>query len=255
LSTISFTFEDLCALFTKYPSRLMVGMISTDSEAPEHVHRPHIAIKQNGVVKREYRGFDEVHGDITLDVHPKGRPLSRHTPRSGRDRRQPFNLVVDIEKQLYAGEALRPDARACRARLHFRNGELYAREHAVNASFADLRTRRPSADAPSAVATKVGLDVEVPEDGYAVLHFEGETEDFVFKGDRNYEVEVVNRADAITLNHFQYFYDIVRPKPKQKLVPVSAQSVGPTPRWGDWLCILAAFGLADYLPPKSQTKD
>src|SRR5436190_13976422 len=88
MSTISFEFEDLCAFFTKDPSRLMVGMISTDNEAPENVHRPHIIIKENGVVKREYHNFSEINGDISLDVYPESKPFNHHTPRSGRDPRQ-----------------------------------------------------------------------------------------------------------------------------------------------------------------------
>ncbi len=33
MNNIRFSFEDLCAFFSRYPSRLMVGLISTDGEA------------------------------------------------------------------------------------------------------------------------------------------------------------------------------------------------------------------------------
>lgn len=254
MSTIRFTFEDLLAFFTKYPGRLMVGMIATDKEAPEDVHQPHIVIKENGVVKREYRNFAEINGDISLDVYPETEPLKDHAPRSARDPRQSFDKVVDIEKHLYPGVAMQADAKACRARMHFSNGELYSHAQAVNAVFADAKTKQPVAGAPSAFAAKAGLDVQVPNDGYAVLHFHNDTDDFVFKGGRDYQVEVLNRAPAIDFNHFRFTYNIVRPKPKSKIIPVSAQGVGPTLKAGDWACMIMAFGNSDYELPKGRKR-
>lgn len=251
MSTINFTFEDLCAFFTKHPSRLMVGMIATDNEAPQDVHHPHIVIKENGVVRREYNGFSEINGDISLDVYPKSEPLKHYTPRSPRDKRQSFNTVVDFEKQLYPENAFKADAKRCRARLHFDNGELYTCAHAVNAVFADSKTHTPYSKVPT-IGTKAGLDVQVPKDGYAVLHFNNDTEDFVFKGGRNYQVEVVNRAEAVDFNHFRYFYNIVSPKPKQRVIPISAQGVGVNVRLGDWVCLIGAFGKSDYELPANK---
>lgn len=253
MSTIRFTFEDLCAFFTKYPSRLMVGMIATDNEAPEDIHSPHIVIKENGVVKREYQDFAEINGDITLDVYPKGERFTHYAPRSARDPRQSFNSVVDIEKQLYPARGLKADPKACRARLHFNSGELYTCAHAINAVFADAKTKETQATAPL-IGTKAGLDVTVPKDGYAVLHFHNDTEDFVFKGGRDYQVEVVNRAPAIDFNHFRFFYNIVKPKPKTKLIPVSAQGIGVNVKAGDWACLIGAFSKSDYQLPKGKSK-
>jgi hypothetical protein len=253
MSTINFTFEDLCAFFTKYPSRLMVGMISTEGEAPEDVHRPHIIIKENGVVKREYRDFAEVHGDITLDVYPKGEPFKRHTPKSARDPRQSPGFLVDIEKQLYPRQKIRADAKACGARLYFSNGEFYTIKYHHGTVFADEKTGQPSGHKLTS-ASKIGLDVKVPDHGYAVLHFDGDTEDFVFKGGRDYEVEVVNRAEAMDFRHFAYFYKIVRPKPKHKLVPISVQGCEPVLGLGTYVCHGTGFGLADYPLPRNRKR-
>ena len=254
MSTISFEFEDLCAFFTKDPTRLMVGMISTDNEAPENVHRPHIIIKENGVVRREYHNFSEINGDISLDVYPESKPFVHHTPRSGRDPRQSFGMAVDIQKDLYPGETLRADGKRCRARMHFNTGTLYTSAHAVNAVFADAKTKTPSLTAPSTIGTKAGLDTEIPKHGYAVLHFHGDTEDFVFKGNRNYQVEVTNRADSIDFNHFQYFYNIVTPKPKRKIIPMSAQSIGLNVRAGNWMCLIGDFSQSDYDLPSGKKR-
>src|SRR5262245_55682248 len=186
MSTISFEFEDLCAFFTKDSTRLMVGMISTDDEAPEDIHRPHIIIKENGVVKREYHDFTEIKGDIILEVYPKGKPFKRYTPKSARDPRQSPNLIVDVEKQLYPRQKIKANARECRARLYFSSGEFYTLDYGRETVFGDEKTKQPSGHKLNS-ANKVGLDVEVPDHGYAVLHFDGDAEDFVFKGGRSYE--------------------------------------------------------------------
>lgn len=254
MSTIHFTFEDLCAFFTRYPSRLMVGMISTENEAPQDIHRPSIVIKENGVVKREYHDFSEINGDITLDVYPKGESFKRYVPRSARDPRQSFDLVVDIEKQLYPRDKMIADAKACRARIYFNNGELYTCTYATNTVFADAKTKQPDGRDPLPAASKAGLDVEVPNYGYAVLHFSNDTDDFVFKGGRDYEVEIVNRAQAIDFHHFAYFYNIVRPKPKHRLIPISAQTAQPALGLGNIFCTLTSFGKSEYSLPQGRTK-
>lgn len=254
MSKISFEFEDLCAFFTKDPSRLMVGMISTDNEVPENVHRPHIIIRENGVIRREYHNFSEINGDISLDVYPESQPFTYHIPRSARDPRQSFDSAVDIQKHLYPGATLNADAKRCRARMHFTSGTLYTSAHAINAVFAESKTKTPSSTTLPTIATKAGLDVEVPKDGYAVLHFHGDTEDFVFKGGRNYQVEVTNRADAIDFNHFNYFYNIVTPKPKQRLIPISAQGVGVNVQAGNWTCLVGQFSLSDYAVPGAKKR-
>lgn len=251
MNTIRFRFDDLCAFFTRYQSRLMVGMIPTEGEAPEHVHQPKITIRQDGMVKREYRGFEEISGDISLDVFPRGEPLTRHAPRSARDPRKPFDLLVDIENDLYPKEKLRVNSKLCRARLHFKNGELYTTRHMTDVKFADLKTGQLCAHAPSDIAIDAGLDIEIPKGGYAVLRFRNETEDFVFKGGRDYEVEIANRADSITAEHFRYFYKIMVPKPKRIWAPVSREVAGqPVPGTNPRNpCDPAAFGQADYEIP------
>src|SRR5882672_1043655 len=171
MNTIRFNFDDLCAFFTCYSSRLMVGMISTDGEAPEHVHQPHIIIRRNGVVEREYHTWTEINGDICLEVFPEGKPLSRYTPESLGDRRRPFSMLVDIENDLHPKEKLQVDPRLCRARLYFRNGELYSINQFTNARYADVKTGQLCGHAPTEVANKAGLEVEIPEDGYAKLRF------------------------------------------------------------------------------------
>lgn len=253
MSKISFTFEDLCAFFTKHKSRLMVGLIATDNEAPQDIHQPHLVIKENGIVRREYHGFSEINGDISLDIYPRHEPLTHYESKSSRDKRQSFGSVVDFENQLYPTNDFQADSKRCRARLHFNSGELYTCAHAVNAVFADSKTHSPYTKVPS-IGTKAGLDVQIPRNGYAVLHFYNDTEDFVFKGGRSYQVEVINRAEAVDFNHFRFFYNIVTPKPKKKLIPISAQGVGVNVRMGDWVCLIGAFGKSDYPVPK-QNKD
>jgi len=226
MSKIRFSFEDLCAFFSRYPSRLMVGLISTDGEAPEHVHQPHIIIKRNGVVEHEYHTWSEISGDICLEVSPGGKPLSRYTPELLGDPRRPFSMLVDIEKDLHPKEKLQVDPRLCRARLYFRNGELYSTHQFTNARYADVQTGQVCGHAPTDVAIKAGLDVEIPEGGYATLRFFNGTEDFIFRSGSDYEVEITNLAREITGDHFRYFYNIVHPQPERMWYFAAGESLG-----------------------------
>jgi hypothetical protein len=226
MNTIRFNFEDLCAFFTRYQERLMVGLISTDGEAPEHVHQPHITIKRDGVVEREYHTFAEVSGDICLEVFPEGKPLSRYVPYSHSDPRRSFDMLVDIEADLHPNEKLKVDPMLCRARLYFRNGELYSTNPITNVRFADVKTGEMCSHAPTEAATNAGLDIEIPEDGYAVLRFFNGTESFIFQSGSDYEVAVVNLAEAITGEHSKYFYNIVRPQPEHMWYCAAGERVG-----------------------------
>jgi hypothetical protein len=254
MNTIRFDFDDLCAFFGRYSSRLMVGMISTDGEAPEHVHQPHIIIRRDGVVEREYHTWAEINGDICLEVFPEGKPLSRYRPESLGDPRRPFSMLVDIEKDLHPKEKLQVDPRLCRARLYFRNGELYSTNRVTNVRFADVKTGQACGHAPTEMTIKVGLDVEIPEDGYAVLRFFNGTEDFIFRSGGDYEVEVTNLAEAIMGAHSKYFYNIVRPHPERMWYFAAGESLGlPTPGGnGTIWCPIIMFGSATWGWPVGQ---
>jgi hypothetical protein len=244
MNLIRFSFEDLCVFFSRYSSRLMVGLISTDGEAPEHIHQPHIIIKCDGVVEREYHTFAEVNGEICLEVFPEGKPLSRYSPQSPSDPRRSFDMMVDIENDLHPSERLPVDPMLCRARLYFRNGELYSTNPFTNVRFADVKTGKVCEHAPTEMAINAGLDVEIPEDGYAVLRFFNGTEDFIFRSGSDYEVEITNLAEAITGNHFKYFYNIVRPQPEQIWYFASGERLGlPAPGYsGDTECSEVQMG-------------
>jgi hypothetical protein len=233
MNTIRFNFDDLCVFFSRYTERLMVGMISTDEEAPEHVHQPHIIIKRDGVVEREYHTFAEINGEICLEVFPEGEPLSRYVPQSPSDPRCSFDMMVDLRKDLHPNEKLELDPKLCRARLYFKNGELYSTNPYTDVRFADVKTGQVCEHGPKEMTVNVGLDVEIPEEGYAVLRFFNGTENFIFRSGSNYEVEVTNRAEAITGDHFKYFYNIVSPQPEHIWYFASGERLGlPVPGWG-----------------------
>jgi hypothetical protein len=250
MNSIRFSFEDLCAFFSRYPSRLMVGMISTDGEAPEHVHQPHIVIKQDGVVVREYHTFAEVSGDICLEV-PEGKPLSRYVPQSASDPRRAFDRVVDIEKDLHPNEELQVDPMLCRARFYFMNGELYSTNLFTDVRFADVNSGQECDHAPREIAVKACLNVEIPEDGYAALRFFNGSEDFIFQSGSDYEVAVTNLAEAITGEHGKYFYNIVGSQPQQMWYVAGGESLGlPVPGTGGRTeCNCCAFSTATWETP------
>jgi hypothetical protein len=80
--------------------------------------------------------------------------------------------------------------------------------------------------------------------GYARLRFFNGTEGFTFRNGSDYEVEVTNRAEAITGNHFKYFYNIVHPKPEQMWYLADAERLGlPMAGTGQSTgCIVGTFG-------------
>jgi hypothetical protein len=152
-------------------------------------------------------------------------------------------MLVDIERDLHPKEKLQVDPRLCRARLYFRNGELYSTNQFTNARFADVKTNELCEHAPTKMTTQVGLDVEIPEDGYARLRFFNGAGDFAFRGGSNYEVEITNLAPAITGDHFKYFYNIVRPQPQEAWYFAGGERLGlPVAGTGNFLCSVATFG-------------
>jgi hypothetical protein len=257
MSTITFNFEDLCAFFTsKLHHRLMVGLIDnrgSDWSVPQRdVHQPLVKIKEvGGDVIRQYYGFDQVHGDIFLDLYQGASPhvLSELTEDDGR--RHPFNLLVDIEKTLYDGASLDVDAACCKARFHFRDGELYTRDRLFQVLFADLAGDVADDKQVPKAAIKCGLDVKVPDDAQAVLHFSNGAADFEFKKRRDYEVTITNRAENIRGDHFRFFYGILRQPPPFRLIPsqfTEIEARGIITQFDDPFCTIGGFGLAEFQP-------
>lgn len=258
MGTIRFTFDDLCAFFTSQVPHVMVGLIDTSDAPPQDIHHPHIIIEEEGgAIVGEYHGFNyhgykQIYGDIFLDVFPTADPLKFYEPLATlapSDERQPFNHLIDIESTLYPQQALEVQPDLCRARLHFRNGELYARGPLHKVKFTDLLTDTPCTTIPPVnAASTAGLDVFVPDNGYAVLHFSGNTNDFVFKGGNNYKVKVSNAAKTFTSEHFQYFYRILGQQPSNNLIPVGATTGanGNLFDMGGPFCMIGWFGRAVY---------
>jgi hypothetical protein len=107
-----------------------------------------------------------------------------------------------------------------------------------------VKTGQVCEHAPEDVTLKVGLDVEIPDGGYARLRFFNGTEDFIFESGSDYEVEVVNLADAITGDHFKYFYNITRQRPERMWYFANGESLG-LPAFGTGgqaMCMVGGFG-------------
>src|SRR5262249_7212504 len=152
----------------------MVGLIDNhkSAQSDKDVHQPLITIKEvGGDVIRKYYGFDQVQGDVFLDLYQGDSPhvMSQLTMEDGQ--RHPFDLLIDIEKTLYNGTHLDVDAAACKARFHFRDGELYTRDKLFEVKFEELTGAGKGNKQIAKAAIKCGLDVKVPDDGQAVLHF------------------------------------------------------------------------------------
>ena len=107
-----------------------------------------------------------------------------------------------------------------------------------------MKTGQVCGHAPTKVTINGGLDVEIPENGYARLRFFNGTEDFTFRSGSDYEVEVTNRAEAITGDHFKYFYNIVHPKPERMWYFAGGERLGlPVAGYGGMAsCTETTFG-------------
>lgn len=251
MSKITFAFEDLCALFTsKLPRQLMVGLIDnrqTEESVPRaDKHEPQILIKEvGGDVVKQYLGFKQLQGDIFLDLYngASRHVLSRLTKADGR--RHPFRYLIDIERQLYPNRRLGVDANACKARLHFRDGELYTTGRLFRIKFAEPDATKGGASKQAKAAITCGLDVTVPARGRAVLHFSQGADDFEFNPKKNYRVTVANQAPTVDRNHFKYYYGIMRQPPPVKLVP-NKFSTEDGAEASDPFCMIGGFGDADY---------
>jgi len=254
--TIEFTFEGLCPFFTSELTEersLTVGLIGV-FEANEVTHTPALRIfEQSFPEPITYRGTTSrmlLTGDAHLHiVSNDGIPAKNITADSS-------VKLLDIEG-LYDTETLVIDPQGCQARLHFNHGVLsqirpntvrvQALDHHMATEDEEEEEEEEEVEEVEEVEKEefsysVKLVITIPEDSYAVLHFQGDTDDYVFKDGRNYRVEVSSLPQPSNhdhqVNHFKYFYRLVNNPPNPILVPIDVfQGDGGNPT-----CMLASFG-------------
>jgi len=162
-----------------------------------------------------------------------------------------FDKSLDIEKQLYRKRPLKVNPDLCKAKFYFRHGALYS-------IFAQPPRKvffEPSGSNADAIyPIETGLEIEVPNNGYAILRFLNvDTSDFVFQGgeERSYYVTIENSpshhqngdVEAHDTNHFQFYYKLVE---NETLNPMYLPSVRMPTVDGGPFCMIGDFGLADY---------
>ena len=245
--TIEFTFEGLCPFFTSElieEKSLMVGLIGV-FEANEVTHAPTLRIFEHPFPEPiTYRGTTSrrlLTGDAYLHI------ISNNGIAAKDITSDPGVKFLDIEK-LYPTKTLEIDPQGCQARLHFNNGVLsQIRPNTVIVQALDHHMASESEEeveegVRQEFSYSVKLVITIPEDSYAVLHFQGDTDDYVFKAGRNYRVEVRSLPQPGNhdhqVNHFKYFYRLVKNPPQPILVPEDVFK----PDSGDPTCMLASFG-------------
>jgi hypothetical protein len=255
-STIEFTFEGLCPFFTSELTEeksLMVGLIGV-FEPNKVTHAPTLRIFENPLPEPiTYRGTTSrrlLTGDAYLHI------ISNNGIAAKDITSDTSVKFLDIE-ELYPTETLEIDPQGCQARLHFNNGVLsQIRPNRVivkalgsedeeeeeegegeHGEHGEHGEQVPKQD----FSYSVKLVITIPEDSYAVLHFQGDTDDYVFKAGKNYRVEVRSLPlpgnHDHQVNHFQYFYRLVNNPPNPILVPIDVYKSDS----GDPTCMLAAF--------------
>ncbi len=203
-------------------------------------------------------------GDIQLEVFGLAPGLNRNlTPtkiaelKERENKRRPedkpikvdnFDKSLDIEKELYSGKPLTVLPGLCKARFHFRHGTLYSifPVPPIPTVFQPPGSGAPDGNYP----VETGLEIEAPENGYAVLRFlNADTPDFVFQGgaDQSYHVTIENSppkhenhdAAASDPNHFRFYYKLVKADPP--LDPMYLPTTASSPN-ADPFCMNGGFG-------------
>lgn len=230
----------------------------TPSHEPSHEEDAHAAHQQS-----ECMGA--IFGDIALDIpglwpgidqelsKDKRMELQkRENARRPKDRPvkvDSFDKSLDIEKQLYGKYPLKVNPDLCKARFFFRHGRLHS-IFAQPPTPVIFEPRGSNADGIYPIET--GLEVEFPNDGYALLRFLNiDTPDFVFQGeDRSYYITIENSPldhqnghAADDTNHFQFYYNLVENgQLYPKYLPIDRKPAAD----GGPFCMNGDFGLADY---------
>jgi hypothetical protein len=293
MTKITINFKNFCSLFTsKLNDELMVGLLdlSDFNEVPgRDFHYPKVTIEAEKKIvdskgetvlvdqwtyegfgrKGESREGERVFGAIILDV-PGVEPRLNKALSPARvaeleekeNKKRPedkpikvdrFDRILDIENGLYRDRPLKVNPALCKARFHFRHGTLYSifPDPPIPIEFFPGGSGAEDGNYP----IETGLEIEVPDDGYAALRFlDSDTKDFVFQGGqgKSYTVTIDNSAgdhlcevdSSRDSNHFQYYYKLV--ESGQPLDPMYLPRLVSSPSAGDPYCIVSGFGKADY---------
>ncbi|HKX28104.1 MAG TPA: hypothetical protein VJ302_10450 [Blastocatellia bacterium] len=154
-----------------------------------------------------------------------------------------FDKVVDIQAQLYRGKSLKVNPWLCKTRFYFHHGTLFSVFRVSQGPVVFTPPNPNDVNKPYPIET--GLELVLPENGYAVLRFlNSDVKDFVFEGGQgtNYSVVIENSPSnhqpGDDPNHFKFYYNLVEPSslPKERYLP----SLGLT-QLGDPFCMNARY--------------
>ncbi|MBI1760650.1 MAG: hypothetical protein HYR56_04355 [Acidobacteria bacterium] len=267
-------FDGLCMFFTDNlleaagqnatPPSLTVGLVevskATKNLLPENVpvtagdyHVPQIRINEIKFGPNKFRywkkTWKKVAGDLSLDVYPVSPQLDLSTSditltklidnNDGSIGSPAEFHMINIEKELYPVGKVKASPKLCKARFHVSTGSLYGLKPwpGVQYGIADITGKLTAGTAtkPTTISIKAGLEIAIPENGYALLYFSDGTKAFTFEGGKDYEVVVESLSKnsskvQLDRNHFLYYYSIFEPKPKpdQLMAPIKADGAETT---------------------------
>lgn len=264
---IEIAFEGLCPFFTKHLSenQLMVGVLGIFG-ADSVTHTPKMTIMEEDVcepvIYKTRFGRKALSGEASLHLFSEEGVVAANISQAE------GLALLDVETVLYhedetEDDVLEIDPAKCQVRFHFSNGVL-SPIRSTTVGFFDLEEDEdepiPTLP-PKSYTYNAKLQIEIPEGGYAVLHFSELADDVVFKSGRNYVIKIESlpasehdhhenteddhehEEEGAEINHFQYFYLLAKNDLERKIVPRSAVS-GPVD--GNPFCMLAAFGNTEY---------
>jgi hypothetical protein len=175
-------------------------------------------------------------------------------PRKNRIKVGEFSDILDFENTLYRDQLMvRPEF--CKARFHFQHGTLYSILPSVSPPITFEPQGSGADQTDGQFAFEAGLEIEVPENHYAVMRFlNTDARDFVFQGgdSQSYSVTIENSPLSHQQhdggveddpNHFQYFYKLVDPDQQPDPIYLPGDLTSPD---ADPFCMIGKFGRAKY---------
>jgi hypothetical protein len=257
-------FEGLCVLFTgnlnsSSPS-MTVGLVEVSAETKTSLpnvpirksdhHRPKLTVNElqrdeTGKLKRKPHSIwndKKFVGDISFAAYPTDSTLSLFVDDSdvslskGLHEIDPQNAPIPASFQvitpavdLYpAAGQLQAKSALCKARMHFQTGVLYASEsESIEYGISDIKGKLQSGSVTKEAdaAIKSGMEITIPDDGYALLYFSNYSPAVRFEGTKDYEVIATSLSTSSRKkddrNHFLYYYSIFEPQPETLIGPVN----------------------------------
>ncbi|MBL8149087.1 MAG: hypothetical protein JNN15_04085 [Blastocatellia bacterium] len=208
LSTVTFEFDGMMAVFAGDPQRVSVGILDVHHHTPQLVVYKLIAGERREVARFEGEQLNQVLNVSVLSENPVKAARLKPTRYTGLDGSsdQDFRWTLDIERELYQRPLRTKDNFF--GKIHFQTGTFYSSrmsEDLVRFVSVEGNSWLPFLRQIARPATKIDLAAGQE------LFIEGLGQKLKAESDVNYLVSVTNLPpeDMMSMDHFEYYYSII----------------------------------------------